>query len=74
MKRKPVELVSVKVRCPDKIPGFKGHVVTIPAKSISFRGWEDSCETCGSHGGVDMDIGPCPSCGKTHPVTILMEY
>jgi|WetSurSiteA1Bulk_404760.scaffolds.fasta_scaffold12900_6 hypothetical protein len=68
-KRQPVELVSLVIKCPEG-----KHNVVIPAKSVSFRGWEQECSTCGSHGGVDMDIGPCPSCGKTHPVTILMGY
>jgi rRNA maturation endonuclease Nob1 len=68
-KRDPVKLLNVSVRCPTT-----GKIVKVLFKRLSFRGWERKCITCGDHGGVDMDIGICPSCGDTHPVTILMEY
>jgi len=68
-KRRPVELVSLVIKCPEG-----QNNVVVPAKSVSFRGWSQDCAMCGSHGGVDMDIGPCPSCGKTHPVTILQSF
>lgn len=69
MKREPVELLSIKVKCPST-----GKSFSVPAKTLSFRGWSQECETCGSHGGVDMDIGKCPECGKTHPVTTLQSF
>jgi hypothetical protein len=69
MKRKPVELISVRVKCQET-----ESIFSVPIRNLSFRGWAQDCEICGSHSGVDMDIGICPSCKQTHPVTILMEY
>lgn len=67
--RQPVEFVSINAICPTT-----GEIMRIKKEQISFRGWSQECETCGSHGGVDMDIGVCPACGKTHPVTVLMGH
>lgn len=68
-KRKPVEIFSMSVVCPTT-----GNLISVDPKMVSFRGLSQECEICGSHCTVDMDIGICPSCGQTHPVTILTEY
>ena len=64
MSKKEAILESIKIRCPktDKL-------VTIPAKEVSWSGWEADCETCGGHGGVDMTVTTC-SCGKSHDIDV----
>ncbi len=54
---------SLKIRCPKT-----EKIVSVPAKKVSWRGWESECDMCGGHGGVEMDI-TC-SCGEHHDIEV----
>jgi hypothetical protein len=66
-KRKKVELVSIKIRCPKLLSG--DDEVDVPVSACHFSGGESSCETCGSHGKVEVSFH-CPACGKKHEIEL----
>ena len=58
-----VELVSITIHC-EKLD----TEVTLPSDKLYWYGYDDQCETCGSHGGVYCDI-EC-ECGKRHKLEL----
>lgn len=63
VKRK-ASLNSVEIYCPTYDKN-----ITLSLDKIYFSGHEAECETCGSHGSVEMSIHKC-DCGKEHEITL----
>lgn len=58
-----VKIQSIRIVCP------KTELeVNIPIEMCHFYGSEQECDSCGSHGGVDISIN-C-SCGTRHEVEL----
>jgi hypothetical protein len=56
------KILSVEAQCP------KGHVTQL-GESVNVTGWEQDCELCGSHGGVELDF-VCAECNKSYTIDL----
>lgn len=63
---KEAALVSVTITCPADGKEYATRTDNYDAK---FHGWENECETCGSHGGVSLSV-TCAGCGKNHNIEL----
>ena len=61
---KEATLVSVRITCPKD-----GRKYTIKSDGVDPNGWEQDCDVCGSHGGVELVI-TCSGCGKEHVIEL----
>lgn len=59
MRKQDGRLVNILAYC----PFCKKNVTVKSPGSLYWRGWEDTCEVCGSHGGVIVNFN-CPKCSK----------
>jgi len=69
VKKEPVKITRIEFICPTTNTN-----TSVPLSSVSFRAKMSSCIKCGDNTIIDLDVGLCPACNRTHPVTILRSF